>query len=86
MHDLHVADKIHKLVVEQANKNNLKQVKKIVIDLGSVIEHGADISGENLEFNLKMLNKDTLADGAEIIINRVDGYDWKLVSISGDEK
>ena len=86
MHDLHVADKINKLVIEQSARNNLKTVKKIVIDLGSVIEHGADISAENLQFNLNLLNQGSLAEGADIIINRVPGHDWRLVSISGDEK
>lgn len=84
MHDLHVADKIHKLVLAQAQQNNLSVVKNITIDLGSVVEHGANIAKENLEFNLKMLNKGTVADSAEIIINEVDGNDWNLVSISGD--
>ena len=86
MHDLHVADKIHKLAIEQARSAELKNVKKITIELGSVIEHGADISAENLEFNLKMLNEGTIADQAEIIINKVPGNDWRLISISGDEK
>ncbi|NQT49275.1 hydrogenase maturation nickel metallochaperone HypA [Candidatus Kuenenbacteria bacterium] len=86
MHDLHVADKIHKLVIEQAQKNNLKQVKSVIIDLGSVIEHGADISSENLEFNLKMLSKNTIAENVKVKINRVDGNSWKLISITGDEK
>ncbi|MBT5503466.1 hypothetical protein HN858_01055 [Candidatus Falkowbacteria bacterium] len=84
MHDLHVADKIHKLVLEQAKKNNLKQVKKILIDLGSVIEHGADISSENLEFNLQMLSRNTVAEGAKVKINKVDGSSWELISIAGD--
>lgn len=86
MHDLHAADKIHKLAIEQAGAAELKNIKKIIIELGSVIEHGADISAENLEFNLKMLNEGTLANGAEIIINKVAGHDWRLISISGDEK
>ena len=84
MHDLHVADKIHKLVLEQAKKNNLKQVKKILIDLGSVIEHGADISSENLEFNLQMLSRNPVAEGAKVKINKVDGSSWELISIAGD--
>lgn len=84
MHDLHVADKIHKLVLEQAKKNNLNQVKSILIDLGSVIEHGADISSENLEFNLQMLSRNTIAEGSKVKINKVDGNSWELISIAGD--
>jgi len=83
MHDLHVADKIQHLVLEEALKSDLKQVKLINIDLGSVVEHGADINPENLEFNLQMLLKGTLAEGAKIKINKVAGNTWELVSIAG---
>lgn len=84
MHDIHVANKVYKLVVENASQSNLKLVKKIEINLGSIIEHGADITAENLEFNLKMLGKETLDPNVEIKINRVEGNDWELVSISGE--
>jgi len=55
-----------------------------LIDLGSVIEHGADISSENLEFNLQMLSRNTVAEGAKVKINKVDGSSWELISIAGD--
>jgi len=84
MHDLHVADKIQKLVLENAVSNKLSTVKKVEINLGYIEEHGSDISPENLEFNLKMLLKNTVADGAEIVINKVSSDSWELVSISGD--
>lgn len=84
MHDLHVADKIFKLIVLNAVTAKIKQVKKIVIELGSVIEHGADISLENLDFNLRMLGRGLFPKDIEITINKVPGNDWKLVSISGD--
>ncbi len=84
MHDLHVADKVNKMVLEEAVKNNLKIVKKIVVELGSVVEHGANISKENLIFNLNLLNKGTIAENAEVVINEVAGNDWRLTSIAGN--
>jgi len=84
MHDLHAADKILKLVLEEANKNNLLKVKKIIIELGSIVEHGDEINPENLKFNLTMLAKNTPAKDAEIIIKKVKGTTWKLVEIEGD--
>jgi Zn finger protein HypA/HybF involved in hydrogenase expression len=83
MHDLHAADKILKLVLDKANENKLLQVKKIVIELGSIIEHGQEINPENLVFNLKLLAEHTPAKGAEIEIKKVDGNIWKLVEIEG---
>ena len=84
MHDIHVADKIFRLIVEYANKSNLKVVKKVEIELGSIIEHGADITAENLDFNLRMLGRDFFPKDIQININKVTGSDWKLVSIAGD--
>ena len=84
MHDLHAADQILKLVLEKANENKLLTVKKIVIELGSVVEHGADINADNLAFNLKLLAKNTPARGAEVIIKKVGSDTWKLVEIEGE--
>lgn len=84
MHDIHEADKVFKLVLESAKSNNLKQVNQINIKLGSVIEHGADITSENLEFNIKMLSEGTIAEGTAINIEKVDGNSWELVSIKGE--
>ena len=84
MHDLHVADKIQKLVLENAKTNNLSKVTNIEINLGYVEEHGADILPDNLDFNLKMLLKGSVGENATIIINKTDSNTWELVSISGD--
>lgn len=84
MHDIHEADKICKLVLEKAKENGLKKIQEINLELGSAIEHGADITAENLEYNLQMLNKGTIADGARINIKKIKNNGWKLVSIFGD--
>ncbi len=84
MHDLHGADQILKLALDQANENKLLKVTKIVIELGSMIEHGEDINADNLAFNLKLLAKNTPARGAKVVIKKVKGNGWKLVEIEGD--
>jgi len=84
MHDLHEADKILKLILNHAFQNNLKKVTMAEIELGSVIEHGDEISAENLEFNIKMLAKNTLAENLEIKINKVKGDSWVLKEIQGE--
>ena len=83
MHDFHEADRILKLVLEYAAKNKLKKVKRIVIELGGVWEHGEEISPENLKYNIKLLSKNTPAEGAETIINRIKGNAWVLKEIEG---
>lgn len=84
MHDLHEADKILKVILEYAKKNNLKKVSKAVIELGSISEHGEELLPANLEFNIKMLAQGTLADGLEISINKVQGGSWILKEIEGE--
>jgi Zn finger protein HypA/HybF involved in hydrogenase expression len=84
MHDLHEANKIVKLVLDKAQKSGLNKVKKIVIELGDVIEHGQTIKPENLKFNIDLLAENTIADGAEIVVNESDGEYWKLVEMEGE--
>lgn len=83
MHDLHEADRVLKLVLEHAERNKLKEVTKIVIGLGSVIEHGSEIDPENLKFNMHLLAKETKAENAEVVIKKINGAAWKLDEIEG---
>jgi len=84
MHDLHEANKILKLILDYASKNKLSKVITAVIELGSIIEHGDEISAENLKFNLRMLAKDTLAQGLDIRINKIKGDKLVLKEIVGE--
>jgi hydrogenase nickel incorporation protein HypA/HybF len=83
MHDFHLADQILKTVLEYAEKNGFKKVKKIELELGSILEHGEYILPENLIFNFNLLAKDTIAESAELIIKKIEGDSWKLISIEG---
>lgn len=72
------------MILQEAGKNGLTEVKSAVVELGVISEHGADITKENLEFNLKLLLKGTLAEHAAIEIKKIKGNSWKLISISGN--
>ena len=84
MHDLHVANKILKLIFQYAKKNKLKKVTKVEIDLGVISEHGLEIIPENLAFNIKMLAKNTLAQDLEVKVNKIKGNEWVLKNITGE--
>lgn len=71
MHDLHLADKILKQVLDFAAKNNLKKIIAAKIKIGEILEHGEFVNPENLSFNLAMLSRGTAADGAAFHIERI---------------
>jgi len=83
MHDWHLANEILKTVLDYTIKNGLKNVSKIEIELGSILEHGEYISSENLIHNFKLLAKKTIVKNAELKIEKIKGDKWKLVSIEG---
>lgn len=85
MHDLHVANKIIKLALQYGRKNNLKKITKIVVELGTVVEHGEEINPDNLRFNINLLTKNTIAEDAEIVIGKIKGESWNLKEIEGDK-
>lgn len=85
MHDLHLADKILKQVLEFARANNFKKIKKVWIELGPIVEHGAEIEPENLKFNLAMLSQGTLAGRAEFRIKKFNKLgEYKIKEIEGE--
>jgi len=84
MHDIHEANRIAQIITEHLKKHNLKKVTDINIELGSVIEHGQDISPENLDFNLRLILKDEIDELTKINIKKVKGESWKLVSIEAE--
>ena len=84
MHDLHEANKILNLILAYAQQNKLAKVTKAVIELGSLIEHEAEILPANLEFNLKLLAQNTIAAGLVVEIKKVKGDFWRLKEIEGE--
>lgn len=84
MHDLHAADQVLQDVLAAASKNKLKKVKKIVLELGTIVEHGVEILPENLKFNIESLARGTIAAGVEVQIVPTPGRELKIKEIEGD--
>ncbi|MFA6526164.1 MAG: hypothetical protein WCT26_01995 [Candidatus Buchananbacteria bacterium] len=84
MHDFHLADSIYKVIMEYADKNELKKITKAVIELGSIVEHGEEVLPANLEFNIKMLAEGGIADGLSVEIIAGEGNNWTLKEIEGE--
>ncbi len=90
MHDLLAAKEIIDEAIRNAEKNNLKKISRISIELGNKeYEHGGhkhseSIDPENLEFNLKLVANNTIAQNAEFVINRSDIPDILVKEIEGE--
>ena len=83
MHDIHAANQMLKTALEYAQKNKLNKISSIKIELGKIIEHDELITPENLKYNIKLISKNTIAEGCEIIVNQKDNNELKLVEIEG---
>lgn len=90
MHDLLAAKDIMDIALKTAQDKKLKKITRMMVELGNKeYEHGGhkhfeEISPENLEFNLRLLVKNTIAENAEIIIERTSDPDIRLKEIEGE--
>lgn len=85
MHDLHLADKMLKQILEYGAKNNLKKITAVKIKIGEILEHDEFINPENLAFNLGMLSRGTAAEGADFHIEKFDRRgEYAIEEIEGE--
>lgn len=67
MHEAALAESILKIAFDTAEKNHAKKISAVGLKLGDMA--GVEIEALNLSF--KVFSKDTMAEGAELKINRV---------------
>lgn len=85
MHDLYAAQDIIEVAVKTAKSKKIKKISKLTISLGQIEDHGDVISESNLRFNIKMLAKNTLVEGATVVIEKSKGHQCVLTGIEGDQ-
>ena len=85
MHDLYAAQDVLGAALKTAQQKNLKKITKVVIDLGTIADHGDEITDSNLVYNFKLLAKSTIAADARIVINRIKGNSCILKEIEGNK-
>jgi Zn finger protein HypA/HybF involved in hydrogenase expression len=87
MHDFYFAKEILDQVLLTAKEHHLKKVNRATIKLGEFIEHDEEILPANLKNNFQLLAKNTIAQGAELIIHKfAKNNHWELTEIDGDKK
>lgn len=67
MHELSVAESMMDLVLENARENEAARVTKVTIVVGNL----AGIVTDSLRFCFDAIKKDTMAEGAELLIEEV---------------
>jgi len=67
MHELSFAQSVLDEILKEAEKHNAKKIKKIEIDMGDL----ATITARELESALEVIIKDTIAEGMEIEITKI---------------
>ena len=67
MHEATLAENILNIAIDAARQNHAEKIFKIGLTLGEL----AGVEVEALTLSFDVLKKDTLADGAELVIKRV---------------
>ncbi len=81
MHEFSIMEKLFSIVLEQAEQNQLINVKKVHLKVGKLRQ----IMPEFLEFAFEQVAKETIAENAKLTIEIIDGKDIILESIEGDK-
>ncbi len=84
MHELHAADKILNQTIEFGKQKKLIKIIRILIYLGTVIEHGEEINPRYLRYNFENLSKGTIAEDAKLDIKKIKGDFIEIKEISGE--
>ena len=85
MHDLIAAQDIVKKAVEIAKKNRLKRITRIIVNLGKIVEHNEVLSPENLQFNFRLVRRNTLAEKASLTIKQGKGRELAITEVQGEK-
>jgi hydrogenase nickel incorporation protein HypA/HybF len=67
LHELSIAQSIIEIVVDEAQKNGLHQVKRIKLQVGAF----AAVVPDSLTFCFELVSRDTIAEGAVVEIESV---------------
>lgn len=68
MHEVSIMENAMKIVREKAKENDLNNISKITIKIGKL----SGVLPEALEFAFQVISKGTIAQGAELLIEKVD--------------
>ncbi len=74
MHEMALAEGVVDLVAEEAKRQGFTEIKAIVLEIG-MLSH---VAPEAMLFCFDAVSRDTIAEGAKLVIKRVPGAGWCL--------
>ncbi len=74
MHEMALAEGVVDLVAEEAKRQGFTEIKAIVLEIG-MLSH---VAPEAMLFCFDAVSRDTIAEGAKLVIERVPGAGWCL--------
>jgi hydrogenase nickel incorporation protein HypA/HybF len=74
MHEMALAEGVVDLVAEEAKRQGFTEIKAIVLEIG-MLSH---VAPEAMLFCFDAVSRDTIAEGAKLVIARVPGAGWCL--------
>ncbi|MBR1397629.1 MAG: hydrogenase maturation nickel metallochaperone HypA [Selenomonadaceae bacterium] len=67
MHEMAIAEGILNIAFDYAQQNNSSKINRITLQIGEM--SGVEIEALNMSF--EVLTKDTIAEGAELVVNHI---------------
>ncbi|MFV9567951.1 hydrogenase maturation nickel metallochaperone HypA [Thermoanaerobacter mathranii] len=67
MHELSVTQSLVDMVLEEAQKREIKKVTKVTIVIGEL----AGLESESIQFYFGVLSENTVAEGAELVFKKI---------------
>jgi len=74
MHEMALTESIVEIAVEAAKKQDAEKVKRVFVDVGAL----SHVEPDALQFCFAAVSAGTIAEGAELEIDRVPGAGWCL--------
>jgi len=74
MHEMSLAEGILEIVEQAARAQGFGRVKEVRLEIGAL----AGVETEALEFSLDVVLKNSVADGAAVVLETVPGRGWCL--------
>lgn len=74
MHEMSLAEGILQIVEDTAAKQGFRRVTEVCLEIGAL----SGVEVEALNFCLDVVLKDSVADGARLVLERLPGQGWCL--------